>query len=111
MCATAAEERGVKSCARARPLHVLHVQPLHCRSRLQPLPSHEIHTRAHTAHTLLSHARVSPSPGPSRSLEDDEDARKLGETPVYVKYDARLYGPRQPGQKVRSCVRAHVCDW
>ncbi len=34
------------------------------------------------------------------SLEDDEEQRRSGETPVYVKYDARLYGPRQPGQKV-----------
>lgn len=69
--------------------------------------SHSPHmkfTHVHTQHTPSSHTHVSPSPGPPRSLEDDEDARKLGETPVYVKYDARLYGPRQPGQKVRSCV-------
>ncbi|GAB4814312.1 hypothetical protein N2152v2_001358 [Parachlorella kessleri] len=33
------------------------------------------------------------------SLEDDDDQRKSGETPMYVKYDARLYGPRQPGHK------------
>jgi hypothetical protein len=34
------------------------------------------------------------------SLEEDEE-RERGITPVYVKYDARLYGPRKPGQKVR----------
>jgi DNA replication licensing factor MCM3 len=31
-------------------------------------------------------------------LEDDEERRR-GETAVRVKYDARLYGPRRPGQK------------
>lgn len=33
------------------------------------------------------------------SLEEDEE-RERGITPMYVKYDARLYGPRKPGQKV-----------
>ena len=32
------------------------------------------------------------------SLEEDEN-RARGETPMRVKYDARLYGPRNPGQK------------
>ncbi|PSC70868.1 DNA replication licensing factor MCM3 [Micractinium conductrix] len=32
------------------------------------------------------------------NLEEDEE-RERGVTPVYVKYDARLYGPRRPGQK------------
>lgn len=37
---------------------------------------------------------------PACSLEEDEE-RERGITPMYVKYDARLYGPRKPGQKVR----------
>jgi DNA replication licensing factor MCM3 len=32
------------------------------------------------------------------NLEEDEE-RERGITPMYVKYDARLYGPRKPGQK------------
>lgn len=32
------------------------------------------------------------------SLEDEEERRR-GETAVRVRYDARLYGPRRPGQK------------
>ena len=43
------------------------------------------------------------------SLEDDEEQRKSGETPMYVKYDARLYGPRQPGHKVRDCFPQSQC--
>lgn len=37
------------------------------------------------------------------SLEEEEE-RERGVTPVYVKYDARLYGPRKPGQKVGGSV-------
>ena len=44
-----------------------------------------------------------PHPPPKQSLEEDEE-RERGVTPVYVKYDARLYGPRKPGQ-VRPRVR------
>ncbi|KFM25074.1 DNA replication licensing factor MCM3-like protein 3 [Auxenochlorella protothecoides] len=32
------------------------------------------------------------------NLEEDED-RERGITPMYVRYDARLYGPRQPGKR------------
>ena len=44
-----------------------------------------------------------PPSCPPRSLEDEEE-RESGVTPMYVKYDARLYGPRKPGQKVRAGV-------
>lgn len=38
---------------------------------------------------------------PVCSLEEDEE-RERGITPMYVKYDARLYGPRKAGQKVST---------
>lgn len=42
---------------------------------------------------------VTPSPTHlAPSLEEDED-RERGITPMYVRYDARLYGPRQPGKR------------
>jgi hypothetical protein len=44
-----------------------------------------------------------------RSLEEDEE-RERGITPVYVKYDARLYGPRKPGQKVRHRSASCLCS-
>ena len=49
---------------------------------------------------VLTAATCLPLPPAVCSLEEDEE-RERGITPVYVKYDARLYGPRKPGQKVR----------
>lgn len=43
------------------------------------------------------------------SLEEDEE-RERGITPMYVKYDARLYGPRKAGQKVRDRAGCK-CSW
>ena len=57
------------------------------------------HISQHSA-TILSTTQPIPN---CCSLEEDEE-RERGITPMYVKYDARLYGPRKPGQKVRGVV-------
>lgn len=83
---------------------------LHAQAHVVPLHHSFRAPRATTTAPVLTRSQPGVVPPPHNpptrparhvlcSLEEDEE-RERGVTPVYVKYDARLYGPRRPGQKV-----------